>query len=302
MEIKELELTTEVLEKLIALSVDWEAEDSCRGYRRNTREDIEGNRIFSAEENGRMTAYLFGHMETSKSKNSIMPEGTPYFEVEELYVRPELRSRGIDRRLFEFAENAVRPDAEYIMLSTATKNWKAILHFYLDELDMEFWNARLFKKLDSRASGGIMAEKTRMTAQEMWEKSGLQREFDSWSFGSAPDELADLVVRGIKTATSSAFALYELEGEAVPKAGDCSVILDSQDNAVCIIRDVRVLVIPFNEMTPELAALEGEGDCSLQYWKKVHTDFFIQEMSSAGLEFTEDMKVVFEEFEVVWPR
>jgi hypothetical protein len=33
------------------------------------------------------------------------------------------------------------------MLSTATKNFRAILHFYVDELDMNFWNARLFKKL-----------------------------------------------------------------------------------------------------------------------------------------------------------
>jgi len=36
---------------------------------------------------------------------------------------------------------------ELILLSTATKNYKAILHFYLDELDMEFWNARLFKRI-----------------------------------------------------------------------------------------------------------------------------------------------------------
>ena len=38
--------------------------------------------------------------------------------------------------------------AEYMVLSTATKNWKAIFHFYLDELDMTFWSARLFKKIE----------------------------------------------------------------------------------------------------------------------------------------------------------
>lgn len=30
---------------------------------------------------------------------------------------------------------------------SATRNWKAILHFYIEELGMEFWNARLFKKI-----------------------------------------------------------------------------------------------------------------------------------------------------------
>ena len=38
----------------------------------------------------------------------------------------------------------------FLFLSTATNNWKAILHFYLDELDMDFWNARLFKRLNLR--------------------------------------------------------------------------------------------------------------------------------------------------------
>ena len=79
---------------------------------------------------------------------SVMPEGTPYFEVEEIYVIPEERSKGIGSSLFEYAEKAVKNEAEYIVLSTATRNWKAIFHFYLEELGMEFWNARLFKKLE----------------------------------------------------------------------------------------------------------------------------------------------------------
>ncbi len=76
-----------------------------------------------------------------------MPEGTPYFEVEELYVIPERRSQGIGEALFRHVEGAVKNEAQYMVLSTATKNWKAIFHFYLDELDMQFWSARLFKKI-----------------------------------------------------------------------------------------------------------------------------------------------------------
>ena len=37
--------------------------------------------------------------------------------------------------------------AALMMVGTATKNYRAILHFYIDELGMEFWSARLFKRL-----------------------------------------------------------------------------------------------------------------------------------------------------------
>lgn len=145
--IYETELTDDVIKTLIELSELWEAESSCHGYRKNERADIDGNRVFLASDGEEVIGYLFGHNEKTKEKTSIMPEKTPYFEVEELYVKPEYRSKGIGKKLFSYAEKAVSGCADYIMLSTATKNWKAILHFYLDELDMDFWSARLFKKI-----------------------------------------------------------------------------------------------------------------------------------------------------------
>jgi nitroimidazol reductase NimA-like FMN-containing flavoprotein (pyridoxamine 5'-phosphate oxidase superfamily) len=45
----------------------------------------------------------------------------------------------------------VSGEVDYLTLSTATRNWKAILHFYLDELGMDFWNARLFRKIAKEA-------------------------------------------------------------------------------------------------------------------------------------------------------
>ncbi len=147
MRIHEVQLDDNVLSLLIRLSEDWTAEDSCFGYRPNDRSDIEGNRIFLADEDGITVGYLFGKVYQSEKMKSIMPEGTPYFEVEELYVIPEKRSQGIGEKLFHFVEEAVKYEAGYMVLSTATKNWKAIFHFYLDELDMTFWSARLFKKI-----------------------------------------------------------------------------------------------------------------------------------------------------------
>ena len=66
MEIKEVQLTDEVVRELIAMSEDWEAENSCHGYRKNTYADLEGNRVFFAEENGVAVGYPFGKKEQAK--------------------------------------------------------------------------------------------------------------------------------------------------------------------------------------------------------------------------------------------
>ncbi|MBQ6527239.1 MAG: GNAT family N-acetyltransferase, partial [Clostridia bacterium] len=65
----------------------------------------------------------------------------------ELYVIPSERSKGIGKELMRAAEKAASEQADVMVLSTATKNAKAILHFYLDEVGMEFYSARLFKRL-----------------------------------------------------------------------------------------------------------------------------------------------------------
>ena len=77
--IRETELTEEVMQKLIELSEDWEAENSCHGYRKNERSDIEGNRIFITEKDGKIIGYLFGHKEVSEKASSVMPLGTSFF-------------------------------------------------------------------------------------------------------------------------------------------------------------------------------------------------------------------------------
>ncbi len=148
MKYTEVELDDMVLSQLIRFSEDWAAENSCYGYRANDRSDIEGNRIFFVSENGKVVGYLFGRVYKSENMQAIMPKSTPYFEVEELYVVPEMRSHGIGQELFKYVEQEVKNEAEYMVLSTATKNWKAIFHFYIDELDMQFWSARLFKKIE----------------------------------------------------------------------------------------------------------------------------------------------------------
>lgn len=148
MEYIETSLTPEVLESLLQMSADWAREDSCRGYYPNEPSDIQGNRIFLALDEGAPVGYLLGKVCTAEKDSTVMKKGTPFFEVEELYVIPTRRSQGLGGALFRFVQEQMRKEAQYILLSTATKNWRAILRFYIEELDMEFWSARLFKKIE----------------------------------------------------------------------------------------------------------------------------------------------------------
>lgn len=140
-----------------------------------------------------------------------------------------------------------------------------------------------------------------MRAETLWERSGLSGSYEAWAFGDAPDLLAELVCSGIKTATASSFPLYEAEGEPIPKEGEYSIILDSREDAVCVIRTTKVTVVPFREVSTAHAYKEGEDDRTLESWRTVHRDFFTREMSEIeGFAFTEDMPVVCEEFEIVY--
>ena len=144
-----------------------------------------------------------------------------------------------------------------------------------------------------------------MTAREMWEayshSNNIEADYDAWTFGDDPDELARLVSDGIKTATASAELWYDLEGEELPQAGQYSVILNSKDEAVCIIRTDRVFTVPFNEVDETQAYWEGEGDRTLSYWRRVHERFFTEELKTIGRTFDEKMLIVCEEFQKVYP-
>lgn len=143
----EKELTDAIIDLLIDFSKRWEAEQNVYGYRANERTDIEGNRVFLAYDGQCLVGYLFGKNYSSSNMHSIMPDGTACFEVEELYVLPEYRNKSVGRQLYQAACEAMREYCEYVTLSTATKNSKAILHFYIEEVGMTFWSARLFQKL-----------------------------------------------------------------------------------------------------------------------------------------------------------
>ncbi len=135
------------IKKLLELSLIWEKEESCYGYRANTEDDLKDRYILAAYDD-ELIAYVFGKEEIQDKQTSVIDKNMHYFEIEELYVHPSYRSRGIGKQLMERLEKQLKKTGlEMMMLSTATKNWKAIMHFYIDEIGMNFWSARLYRRL-----------------------------------------------------------------------------------------------------------------------------------------------------------
>lgn len=144
---REARLTEDLISVLSELSEGWEAEKITPGYYANDREHIVKNRVFLAESEGIILGYLMGAAYIQQESRGCVPKDKSCFEIEELYVVPEYRGRGIGSSLFEFACGVIKADAEYITLNAASWDWKSLLHFYIEEMGMDFRSARLYKSL-----------------------------------------------------------------------------------------------------------------------------------------------------------
>jgi uncharacterized protein YhfF len=129
------------------------------------------------------------------------------------------------------------------------------------------------------------------------------RLYESFHFGdteSLADELAALVVAGTKRAKASLLWSYEAEDKPVPKPGYLSIVEQWSGEPVCIIETTSVAVLPFDQVSPEFAATEGEGDGSLEHWRTGHWAYFGRECARLEKEPSAGMPVVCETFRVVY--
>ncbi|MCY9852801.1 ASCH domain-containing protein [Vibrio mediterranei] len=116
------------------------------------------------------------------------------------------------------------------------------------------------------------------------------------------NKCAKLINEGIKTASCSLKAGYEIEQEPLPQVGRLSVVLDWDQNPICIIKLISVEVCPFNQVSGAFAYAEGEGDRTYQWWKQAHLRFFEWYANELNITFSEYDDLVLERFEKVFPR
>lgn len=147
--------------------------------------------------------------------------------------------------------------------------------------------------------------------QKFWEEfCGANPQTDSaapyqvWHFGNSSEmaeELADLVIAGKKFATASLADVNTIKPDEAPIADGYSVVTDFQGNPLCVIQTTEILHIPFNAVEAQFASDEGEGDQSLEYWRRVHSEYFLRESKSLKIEFNEDSLICCERFKLLFP-
>jgi hypothetical protein len=126
----------------------------------------------------------------------------------------------------------------------------------------------------------------------------------AWAFGAnaqQADELLQLVLEGRKTATASTFWDYETNNESLPTSGELHIILDGSRQPQAVIEITAVNIVPFIEVTAQHAYAEGEGDRSLDFWRKAHQEFW-NTYAENPRGFDPAMPVVCESFLLIYPR
>jgi uncharacterized protein YhfF len=128
--------------------------------------------------------------------------------------------------------------------------------------------------------------------------------YQVWSFGDSremADQLCELVLHGKKTATACLVWEAELEPDTAPVLDVYNIITDFDGNPKCIIQTTEIRIMPFIEVDEAFATEEGEGDLSLEFWRRVHWDYFTRKCNEMDKVASEMMLVMCERFKLVYP-
>lgn len=117
------------------------------------------------------------------------------------------------------------------------------------------------------------------------------------------NRLAQLILDGKKQAGSNLYFFYEQAKADLPKIGTKNIVTDFDGKAIAIIATTQVDTVAFNQIPATYAAMDmGTTIAPLEKWKKAHWAFFAPAMEENGGEPSEEMLIVCEQFETIWPK
>lgn len=122
--------------------------------------------------------------------------------------------------------------------------------------------------------------------------------------GPLRDRLVSAILDGRKVTTTSLALEYEIEHETLPFVGQRSVVIDSNDQPVCVIETVEVLTAALGDVGYQHVVDEGEGHATVSEWRRGHEHFWrsremTDSLGHATFVLDDATPVVLERFRVV---
>lgn len=137
----------------------------------------------------------------------------------------------------------------------------------------------------------------------------MTSEMGRWGFGDPGpmrDELTALALAGTKTTTASLLVDFEMEGAALPVAGQRDLLVDSEDRPVAVVETLTCRVVRLADVDDEHAIDEGEGYANAAEFRVEHEaywngylDTVREHLGDPALVLTDDTPVVLERFRIV---
>jgi ribosomal protein S18 acetylase RimI-like enzyme len=134
---------------VIVLQRQWTEEEITYGYQPSTQEQIRsalGPYFFVAETRGEVIGFVSGSVSISPGL-AVMPEGQSYLSLDDLYIIPEWRSKGIGHLLVDtIIASAQQAGLQAAMVYSSTKDVHRVLRFY-EQNGFQSWFVQLFRRL-----------------------------------------------------------------------------------------------------------------------------------------------------------
>lgn len=169
---------------------------------------------------------------------------------------------------------------------------------------VEIHNYAMTKPLPKITGNFAPTPATEAYFTEYQSASGVTDAYQVVGFGDSAvmaDELASLVLSGQKRATAALLRDFD-QGDSMPFVGAHVVLVDGSGEPRAIWQTVQVRIGVLENVDSSFAWDEGEGARTRDSWLSDHRRYFSRQAENEGFVFDETTAVIFERFQVVWPR
>lgn len=116
------------------------------------------------------------------------------------------------------------------------------------------------------------------------------------------DSILKLVLDGEKCGTFGLRWIQDRQPENTPKVGSDAVVVDMDDVPHAVVRTTRLTEVAYQDITEEHLVIEGPGARKLDRWQDIHWPYWTVLLKPYDLEPSEDMPVMVERFDLMYPQ